>query len=133
MNGRKLLTLWDTGAFKSVMKSIKSCLKKLHTFPILHCAQRYIFYQLLAAKQYQKGKSFRPAFEKIKTYIDTMSNLRRSLIFGLDFHHKIRIGTNWNETGKLFLHKNGQIITHAIITPTALSKLESIKYRETPP
>ena len=35
-----------------------------------------------------------------------------------------------NENGKLFLHKNGWIITHTIRPPAALSKLESIQYQE---
>ena len=41
-------------------------------------------------------------------------NLTRPLISHLYFHHKYRIGINWDENGKLFLYKNDQVITHII-------------------
>ena len=61
-----------------------------------------------------------------------MSNLSRPLILDLDFHCKFKIVTDWDENGKIFLHNNGQIITHAIRLLNALSKLESFQYQEIP-
>ena len=51
-------------------------------------------------------------------------------IFSLNLHYKFQIEMDWDVNGKLFLHKNGQVITLAFASSETFSKLQSAKHQE---
>ena len=123
-------SLWDTEASKSVIS--RGCWEKLHITQILwpctgihlsSMSDGKIVWLRQATLNLQLGKSE-------LTHIHSMLKFMWTLILGLDFHHKFRIRAGWNKNVKLFLHKNGQIITDAVRPLTELLIYNPVKTKK---
>ena len=108
---KKLSTFWDTGFSKSIIS--RACLKKLGNREEL---QPCTDIQLL----FVSGNKLEPiayitldiklGIPQVKHAFVVCKYLTQCPILVLDFCHKLRITTDWNKDGKLFLHKNGKLV-----------------------
>ena len=84
--------------------------------------------QLFCSRENQLASRFNQQNVKFTSYICSMPKSSRPINLHEDFYQKFRIQADWDENGKLFLHKNNQLITHAIGPPAVFSNLRSTKY-----
>ena len=129
----KIPTLWVTGAIKSVMSSASfdelGCIEKSHTSTGIQ----------LSSAHGTKCESIGQVTLNLKlgtlqaehTFV-VSEYLTQYLILGLDFHHKFWMGTDLDKDGKLFLHKNGNLVVHVRLS-TSIFNIQSIKYKDISP
>ena len=55
--------------------------------------------------------------------------MAQCLILGLDFYHKVRIGTDCDKDRKLYLHRDGKLVISARPS-NSVSNIQPIKYQE---
>ena len=130
INNRKISTLCVTGASKSVIS--EKYLQRIHGTDKVHpCTGIRL--------SFTSGSNISPigililsigiGVNKFKQNFMVCINLRRSLILGLDFHHKFHIGTSLDSDGKPFFHKDGNPIVYTR-TQKSLVKIYTIEYQE---
>ena len=133
IHNRKISTLWDTGASKSVIS--EKCLQEIHCTDKIHpCTGIRL--------SFASGNNISPigiltlsiglGSHKFKQNFIVCRNRRRQLILGLHFHHKFCIGTRWDSDGRLFLHKDGKQIVYTR-TQKSFAKIYTIEYQEIQP
>ena len=111
IHNRKISTLWDIGASKSVFS--EKCLQEKHCTDKVHPCAGIRFSSVSESNISPIGILWIGLdAHKFKQNFIVCRNLRRPLILGLDFHHKFCIGTSWDSDGKLFLHKEEKPIVY---------------------